>query len=82
VTARYWVLATRELLHAGPRWEDAGLRQVGFGGWQDRHTRWVLIEDPGAPPELDGKEVELTFSLIDGKPQIADRQIVSPPPQQ
>ena len=58
---RYWVLVSRELLDSRA-WAQAGLRKIELGAWEDRHqVRWVLFEDPGASPKLDGLEVELTF---------------------
>ena len=58
---RYWVLVSRELLDS-PAWTQAGLRRIELGAWEDRHqARWVLFEDPGASPALEGLEVELTF---------------------
>lgn len=62
---RYWVAVSRELLdsrEALDGFERAGLRLVELGPWRDKHTRLVRLEDPEAPGELDGKEVELTFT--------------------
>ena len=62
---RYWVLISRQLLDDQdfrPRLAECGARLVELGAWQDRAFRWVLVEDDGAPPELEGAEVELVFT--------------------
>jgi hypothetical protein len=71
---RYWVLISRELLDS-PAWAQVGLRRIELGAWEDRHqTRWVLFEDPGASPALEGLEVELTFERHGfGAPRITER---------
>jgi hypothetical protein len=63
VTARYWVACTWELLRSDPVWERAGIMLVEIAPPHELpdHARWVLFEDPGAPPELDGRAIELVF---------------------
>lgn len=61
MTARYWVPVSDELYVAGISWPD-GLRLAQLPE-PDPHRAepwiWCLIEDDNAPPELDGKRVEL-----------------------
>jgi hypothetical protein len=70
---RYWVLVSRELLD-NPAWAQAGLRKIELGGWESCQGRWVLFEDPAAPADLEGLEVDLTFEQYgDGPVRIASR---------
>jgi hypothetical protein len=76
MSAQYWVLVSDELMKTGPSW-PAGLRPVK-GDCRppgELHARWWLFEDDGAPPELDGHKVELTFRLEDGEPALAGREV-------
>jgi hypothetical protein len=62
---RYWTRVANELLDdpgTTKGFAEAGLRIVEHGGRVDPHVRMVLIEDDGAPPELDGKEVEISLT--------------------
>ncbi len=64
MSARYYVLASDELMASSLQWPD-GLRPVeqepaGLGRYPGMH--WWLFEDDGASPSLDGKRVELSFS--------------------
>jgi hypothetical protein len=72
---RYWVLVSRELLDTNPPWAAVGLRLVERGGWENGHARWCLVEDPDAPAELEGREVEILITEEDGKPRITGRQV-------
>lgn len=77
---RYWVLMANELIEdPGTRqgFELAGLRIVELGPRRDILSRSVLIEDPAAPPELDGKEVELTFHRECDGPVAVERRVIA-----
>lgn len=74
MAARYWVLVSDELMDSDPRWPE-GFRPVERGStvWLEPGVRWWLFEDDDAPPGLDGKPVEVTAVLEDGKPVIVRR---------
>lgn len=80
---RYWVLVADELLGEPSPWAEVGLRLAEYGPWKEPGVRWCLFEDPDAPPELDGKKVELTVSrgrvAEDGPdylPHITERRVI------
>ena len=64
MSARYHVLADDDLMAMpGLQWPE-GLRPVeqeGPGRYPGMH--WWLLEDDGAPAELNGKRVELGFGI-------------------
>jgi hypothetical protein len=77
---RYWVQIADELLSesdAARGFDQAGLHIAEVGGRVDAYSRMVLVEDSGAPPELEGHQVELTFSRTgDEPPRITERRVV------
>jgi len=78
MSASCWVLISDELTAAGITWPD-GMRPVRADDRTPPHygTRWWLIEDDGAPPELDGRRVELTFRMEGDVPVVASREALS-----
>lgn len=85
MSAVYWVLISDGLLGAGIMLPD-GLRFVTPPPLPPPDVvtvlhdlpgaHWYRIEDDGAPPELDGCRVELTFRVQDGRPALAGRRPV------
>jgi hypothetical protein len=77
---RYWVLMSVDLVtDSAPMLEGAGLHLIEYGAQDSPGMRWCLFEDDGAPPDLDGKRVELTFTRdADGGTRISDRQVTGP----
>lgn len=79
MSARYWVLIADELTaQPSPAWAEAGLTLLQAAGPDHQHPGmcWWLIDDRGAPPELNHKRVELTISHRDGKPAVTGRSIL------
>jgi hypothetical protein len=78
MAARYYVLVSQELLDAEPEpaWEEAGLHLIERGGFTEPGTRWCLFDDDNAPAQLNGLKVELTFTRVDMRPVITDRQVI------
>lgn len=79
---RYWVAMANELLAelqvSSREFEEAGLRIAEVGPRRDIHSRMVLIEDREAPPELDGREVELALHREgDGPARVASREVIA-----
>ncbi|HEY5396209.1 MAG TPA: hypothetical protein VIL16_12510 [Trebonia sp.] len=77
---RYWVMVADELLGdpvAVKGLEEAGLRIARVGGRVDRYSQKVLIEDPQAPRELDGHDVELTFHREADGPVTVERRVTA-----
>lgn len=72
MSARYWVLASDELMDSNPQWPD-GLRVAEPGPYKEPGMRWWLFEDDGAPATLQGKAVELTFVRSGDKAMIGSR---------
>jgi hypothetical protein len=63
MAARYWVLASDELIGSDPQWPE-GLRVIrrdDSAPPPDGEKHWYLFEDDTASPSLDGKKVELSF---------------------
>jgi hypothetical protein len=68
---RYWVACETALLDDADlpsTLEEAGLRIAELGPWRDARTRMIRIEDPEAPAELDGQEIELILERAEGCP--------------
>lgn len=80
---RYWVQVADDLMRSvhGPLDWPESLRPVRADESApppDAYSRWWLFEDDDAPPELDGKKVELTFSRIGWeRSTITERRVVS-----
>jgi len=62
VSARYWVLASDELMNSDPQWPE-GLRPVRMAEEPPPGPgmNWWLFEDDTASPSLEGQKVELSF---------------------
>jgi hypothetical protein len=74
MSVRYWVEVSDYLAANMDRW-PAGLRPVWRGSRGSRGTHWWLFEDDDAPPELDGKLVELSITVTKGRlPVVTSRQ--------
>jgi hypothetical protein len=74
--ARYRILIADRLLAMKPQWpEGCSLverREQGTAG-----THWWTFDDPGAPEDLEGREVELKLRRgEDGSAQIAERRAI------
>ena len=74
--ARYRVLIADPLLKMGLQWPPG----VTLAEQQERGqtgTHWWVLDDPGAPEALEGREVSLTLRRDDdGNPVIADRHAI------
>ena len=73
----YWVAMAAELLNVDTfdTLAAIGLRVVEQGPWRDSQFRMVRIEDAGAGPELEGREVELVIVRhADGSAHVAERR--------
>lgn len=76
MTARYWVLASEELMARDDlQWPD-GLRVVGPASAPppEPGMQWWQFEDDLAPATLEGKQVELTFVRNGTKTMIGTRR--------
>jgi hypothetical protein len=72
---RYWVQVNDEFMASEPDW-PVELRVVERGGSVCPGVRWWLFEDEGAPAEIEGREVELTFSRpTSGRAQVIERRV-------
>ena len=40
-------------------------------------THWYFFDDPDAPGDLDGREVDLALARVDGKPVITSRRAIA-----
>jgi hypothetical protein len=65
-------------------WASCGLRPVEQEPTDPECNpgmHWWLFDDEGAPPELDGKRVDLTFEAVCGTPgvsaRITDRRVMT-----
>lgn len=78
MAARYYVLVSRELLSAGDSvfWEEAGLHLLAWGDVNDPGPSWCLFDDDNAPPELNGKRVELMMTRTEDGIQVS-QQVIS-----
>lgn len=75
MTARYWVLASDELMRSDPQWPD-GLRVTGETAFAlEPGMSWYRFEDDNALPSYENREVELTFRTDDGEVSIAERRV-------
>jgi hypothetical protein len=77
MSARYRILIADPLLQLDPVW-PAGCRLVTQLEPGPAGTHWHLFEDPDAPPELEGREVDLTLARSgdDGAPLITARRVI------
>ena len=75
---RYWVQVADELMRdTALQWPSClrPVRPADSAPPPDNDSRWWLFEDDGAPAELDGKKVELTFTRIDSeRPVVTERR--------
>jgi hypothetical protein len=73
---RYRILIADPLLAYKPQWPQGCslVEQLGPG---EAGTHWWLFEDPGAPAEMEGRQVELKLRRgEDGSPQVAERRVI------
>ena len=79
MSAAYWVRVSDELL-AGldPSYLPDGLRlaDLGIRLRSEPGSSEVLFEDDNAPPELDGKRVELILRREGSQTVIAERRVL------
>ena len=76
MSARYRILIADPLLSMGLQW-PAGVRLVEPLERGPAGTHWHLLEDAGAPAELEGREIALTLARIDGGvPVITGRHLI------
>lgn len=84
----YWVLHTDSMFHLGPFVGlPEGVRLAGPELAAKYPVRpsvphvppgaWVLVEDDDAPPELDGRQVELLIHVRGGVPEVETRSEVT-----
>lgn len=71
----YRVLIADPLLSMGMVWPP-GVRLVRQLEAGTAGTHYWLLEDEGAPPELEGREVELVLARVDGEPVVRERRPV------
>ena len=78
MTATYRILVATKVLEGAIQWPD-GLRLTGspLVLSDDPGMHWHEFEDDHADPSLNGRNVELTLSLVDGKPVITGRAVVA-----
>lgn len=74
MAARYYVLVS--WLDEQPLWEEAGLHLMAWGDVNDPGPSWCLLDDDNAPPDLNGKRVELTLTET-GNGITVGRQVIS-----
>jgi hypothetical protein len=73
---RYRILIADPLLQIGPQWPP-GYQLVQQLEPGPAGTHWHLFDDPDAPADLDGREVDLTLARgEDGQPVITARRPV------
>ena len=76
----YWVPISDHLL--GGEFFERGMREAGLtvvevGPWRDTWSRMVRIDDPAAPAEMEGAEVDLTFTQVGNGPiHVSGREII------
>jgi hypothetical protein len=74
--ARYQILIADPILAQGPVWPE-GMRLVGQLERGDAGTHWWLMDDPAAPEETEGRQVELRLRRgDDGAPEVAGRRVI------
>lgn len=74
--SRYRILIADPLLERGPVWPD-GCSLVERQEVGQAATHWWLFEDPEAPPELEGRDVDLKLRRgDDGSPEVASRRVI------
>lgn len=74
--SRYRILIADPLLAMKPQWPEgcslAERQEQGTAG-----THWWTFDDPDAPDDLEGREVELKLRRgEDGAPQVAERRLI------
>jgi hypothetical protein len=78
MAADYWVLVADELMtDEADRidWASVELEVIDRGRYEGPGMRWWKFRDENADPGLEGRQVELTISRVDGHPVIAERRI-------
>lgn len=79
MAADYWVLVTDELMTDKAHridWASIELEVIDRGGYDSPGMRWWKFRDENADPGLEGRQVELTISRVDGQPVITGRRIM------
>jgi hypothetical protein len=82
VSARYWIRVALELWESRSGWTDVeGWRVLAGPDTQPASLQpadWVevLVEDDNAPPELDGKLVDVTLQSTDEGVIVMSRQVL------
>lgn len=76
MTASYWVLVSEKLLDSDPMFEEAGLHLAERGPLERPGMRWCKFTDDNADATLEGRQVNLAISLVDGKPVVTYREPV------
>lgn len=79
MSASYWVRVSEELLHSDPMFAEAGLTLLKEGPISGPGMRWCKFGDGDADASLEGQEVNLAISLVDGKPVVTYREAVVKP---
>ena len=75
--SRYQILIADPLLdpELGMRFPPgvklAGVQRPGPAG-----CHWHFLDDPDAPPDLEGRDVEIKVRRVDGQPVIAERRAI------
>lgn len=81
MAVRYWALMSHDLMaHKDElRWPDGlrPVRQATDGPGPSRDCAWWLLEDDGAPADLEGRRVELTFTRSGDHAMIGSRKLVT-----
>jgi hypothetical protein len=74
--SRYQILIADPLLGMGLQFPD-GTALAGVAGPGLVGTHWHWLEDPAAPADLDGRQVEIRLRRdSDGKPVIDSRRLI------
>ena len=75
MAARYRVLIADPLLKMGLQWPP-GVKLAEQLERGETGTHWWLLDDPDAPEDLEGRQVELVLRRgEDGAPVIAERRV-------
>lgn len=74
--ARYQIPIADPLLQMGLQWPE-GMKLVEQLERGEAGTHWHLMDDPQAPAEMEGRQVELKLRRgDDGSPEVAERRVI------